>query len=202
MLDLINTTEETHYESYRQGQLETRKPGENRPTKNGNPKFKEEEEALRKRFTEQVKQEELRFRQWEQHVRRLLHLTHVRVIDGIYSLLLSVIVSTRILRPLTARSRVLRPSSMGFKLAIVRPLVVAEREGLLSPGGLVVCSYICIPSCGIGRSLITICYRIRHDYVKAYASVSSGVAYLELAFPSLCRTRMSLSGSDLHGFSI
>jgi cell division control protein 12 len=31
-----------------------------------NPKFKEEEEALRKRFTEQVKVEEQRFRQWEQ----------------------------------------------------------------------------------------------------------------------------------------
>lgn len=29
-----------------------------------NPKFKEEEEALRKRFTEQVKMEEARFRQW------------------------------------------------------------------------------------------------------------------------------------------
>ncbi|CAG8760710.1 1215_t:CDS:2, partial [Rhizophagus irregularis] len=27
-----------------------------------------EEEALRKRFTEQVKQEENRFRQWEQHL--------------------------------------------------------------------------------------------------------------------------------------
>ena len=33
-----------------------------------NPKFKEEEEALRKRFTEQVKMEEARFRQWEQHL--------------------------------------------------------------------------------------------------------------------------------------
>ena len=33
-----------------------------------NPKFKEEEEALRRRFTEQVKMEEARFRQWEQHL--------------------------------------------------------------------------------------------------------------------------------------
>ncbi|KAI7101499.1 hypothetical protein KC352_g37807, partial [Hortaea werneckii] len=36
------------------------------PRKLDNPKFKEEEEALRKRFTEQVKVEEQRFRQWEQ----------------------------------------------------------------------------------------------------------------------------------------
>ncbi|KKK12897.1 septin [Aspergillus ochraceoroseus] len=49
MLDLIHTTEEQHYEA-----------------KLDNPKFKEEEENLRKRFTEQVKVEEQRFRQWEQ----------------------------------------------------------------------------------------------------------------------------------------
>jgi septin family protein len=42
-----------------------------RQKKLDNPKFKEEEEALRKRFTEQVKQEESRFRQWEQHVSTL-----------------------------------------------------------------------------------------------------------------------------------
>ena len=66
MLDLIHTTEEQHYEVYRAQQMETRKFGEARPRKLGNPKFKEEEEALRKRFTEQVKIEEQRFRQWEQ----------------------------------------------------------------------------------------------------------------------------------------
>lgn len=66
MLDLIHTTEENHYEMYRAQQMETRKFGEARPRKLDNPKFKEEEEALRKRFTEQVKQEEQRFRQWEQ----------------------------------------------------------------------------------------------------------------------------------------
>jgi len=33
-----------------------------------NPKWKEEEEALRKRFTEQVRLEENRFRSWEQQV--------------------------------------------------------------------------------------------------------------------------------------
>ena len=69
MLDLISTTEELHYENYRQAQMETRKFGEQKPRKFENPKFKEEEEALRKRFTEQVKAEEARFRQWEQHVR-------------------------------------------------------------------------------------------------------------------------------------
>ncbi|KZT30288.1 Septin [Neolentinus lepideus HHB14362 ss-1] len=68
MLDLIHTTEEVHYENYRQQQMETRKFGEPKPRKLDNPKFKEEEELLRKRFTEQVKAEEARFRQWEQHL--------------------------------------------------------------------------------------------------------------------------------------
>ncbi|KAI5281599.1 hypothetical protein KEM52_003857, partial [Ascosphaera acerosa] len=66
MLDLITTTEEQHYEAYRAQQMETRKIGEARPRKLDKPQFKEEEEALRKRFTEQVKVEEQRFRQWEQ----------------------------------------------------------------------------------------------------------------------------------------
>jgi len=65
MLDLIHTTEEMHYEAYRAQQMETRKFGEARPRKLDNPKFKEEEESLRKRFTEQVKVEENRFRAWE-----------------------------------------------------------------------------------------------------------------------------------------
>jgi cell division control protein 12 len=69
MLDLISTTEGTHYEDYRQQQMETRRPGEPKVKKLDNPKFKEEEEQLRKRFTEQVKAEEARFRQWEQHAR-------------------------------------------------------------------------------------------------------------------------------------
>lgn len=69
MLDLVSTTEELHYENYRQQQMETRKFGEPKLKKLDNPKFKEEEEQLRKRFTEQVKAEETRFRQWEQHVR-------------------------------------------------------------------------------------------------------------------------------------
>lgn len=84
MLDLISTTEELHYENYRQAQMEVRKFGEQKPRKFENPKFKEEEEALRKRFTEQVKAEEARFRQWEQHVRtmewRLSDMTDLAII--------------------------------------------------------------------------------------------------------------------------
>jgi cell division control protein 12 len=68
MLDLISTSEELHYENYRQTQMETRKFGEPKVKKLDNPKFKEEEEMLRKKFTEQVKSEEARFRQWEQHL--------------------------------------------------------------------------------------------------------------------------------------
>ncbi|KAG5518677.1 hypothetical protein PMAC_002646 [Pneumocystis sp. 'macacae'] len=68
MLDLIQTTEEVHYEAYRAQQMEIRKFGEAKSRKLDNPKFKEEEEALRKRFTEQVKIEEARFRQWEQRL--------------------------------------------------------------------------------------------------------------------------------------
>ncbi|KAK9476752.1 putative cell division control protein 12 protein [Lipomyces japonicus] len=68
MLDLIHSTEEKHYEAYRAQQMETRKFGESRPRKLDTPKFKEAEQELRKRFTEQVKVEELRFKQWEQRL--------------------------------------------------------------------------------------------------------------------------------------
>ncbi|KAH8556027.1 putative septin [Umbelopsis sp. PMI_123] len=68
MLDLISTTEENHYETYRQGQMETRKFGDPKVKNYENPKFREEEEMLRKRFTDQVKSEENRFRQWEQQL--------------------------------------------------------------------------------------------------------------------------------------
>lgn len=118
MLDLISTTEELHYENYRQAQMEVRKFGEQKPRKFENPKFKEEEEALRKRFTEQVKAEEARFRQWEQHVR--IYRTPVRV--GILltpprSLSKSAIVSTRTWKWLTAPSKRSRPSSTTCKQA-------------------------------------------------------------------------------------
>ncbi|GFZ43530.1 Septin [Saitozyma sp. JCM 24511] len=68
MLDLVQSTEENHYEAYRVSQMETRKFGEPKVKKVDNPKFREEEELLRKRFTDQVKLEEARFRQWEQHL--------------------------------------------------------------------------------------------------------------------------------------
>ncbi|KAK3814728.1 MAG: Septin-domain-containing protein [Linnemannia elongata] len=68
MLDLIHSTEETHYENYRRSQMETRKIGEAKVKTVTNPKWKEEEEALRKRFTEQVRLEENRFRSWEQQL--------------------------------------------------------------------------------------------------------------------------------------
>ncbi|ODV91222.1 hypothetical protein CANCADRAFT_61460 [Tortispora caseinolytica NRRL Y-17796] len=68
MLDLIKTTEDIHFETFRAKQMETRKPGEARPRKADNPKFREEERMLRERFTLQVKQEEQRFRQWEKRL--------------------------------------------------------------------------------------------------------------------------------------
>ena len=69
--------------------METRKFGEARPRKLDNPKFKEEEENLRKRFTEQVKVEEQRFRQWEQkliserdRLNKDLEATHAAYVDS------------------------------------------------------------------------------------------------------------------------
>lgn len=77
MLDLISTTEELHYENYRQQQMETRKFGEPKVKRLENPKFKEEEEQLRRKFTEQVKGEEARFRHWEQQVSRVYPLINI-----------------------------------------------------------------------------------------------------------------------------
>lgn len=86
MLDLITTTEQGHYELYRTSQMETRKFGEAKARKLENPKFKQEEEELRKRFTEQVKVEEARFRAWEQRLiserdrlNKDLELTHTSI---------------------------------------------------------------------------------------------------------------------------
>lgn len=118
MLDLISTTEDIHYENYRQQQMETRKFGEPRVKKSDNPKFKEEEESLRKRFTEQVKSEESRFRQWEQHVRST-SVAHFSTITLTYpcSSLRNVIDSTRIWKWLTVPSRVLKLNWITFKSA-------------------------------------------------------------------------------------
>lgn len=68
MHDLISTTEENHYENYRQTQMGTRKFGEPKFQKYENPKFKDDEDELRLNFTKQVKDEENRFRQWEAQV--------------------------------------------------------------------------------------------------------------------------------------
>ena len=65
MHDLIDTTETVHYENYRLNEMATRKFGEGKSVKVENPKHREREENLRKEFTEQVKKEENRFRQWE-----------------------------------------------------------------------------------------------------------------------------------------
>ena len=124
MLDLISTTEDIHYENYRQQQMETRKFGEPRVKKSDNPKFKEEEEALRKRFTEQVKSEEARFRQWEQHVRSLLSLRFSTLtFQSPYSSLQNVIGSTRIWKWHTVLLRASRLTWITSKLATEGDLV-------------------------------------------------------------------------------
>lgn len=78
MLDLILSTQEIHFETFRSLKLsnlnEEGGSGENgsasikKPRRLHNPKFKEEEDALKKFFTEQVKAEEQRFRQWETNI--------------------------------------------------------------------------------------------------------------------------------------
>nr|KAJ3423174.1 hypothetical protein HK105_001300 [Polyrhizophydium stewartii] len=70
MHDLITSTEEEHYETFRSTKLLSMGRSDDDPVarakKSLASKMKEDEEALRKRFTEQVRQEENRFRQWEQ----------------------------------------------------------------------------------------------------------------------------------------
>lgn len=89
MLDLILSTNEMHFETFRSLKLgdeeesangreitETDENGEvvkkpanyKKPRRLYNPKFKDEEDALKKFFTEQVKAEEQRFRQWETNI--------------------------------------------------------------------------------------------------------------------------------------
>jgi len=134
MLDLISTTEDIHYENYRQQQMETRKFGEPRVKKSDNPKFKEEEEALRKRFTEQVKSEESRFRQWEQHVSCILITLCSALIWSPFpcSLLRNVIDSTKIWKWLTVPSRVLKPNWTTSRLATGGGLVDDRGPTLLA----------------------------------------------------------------------
>lgn len=133
MLDLVSTTEELHYENYRQQQMETRKFGEPKLKKLDNPKFKEEEEQLRKRFTEQVKAEETRFRQWEQHVRFffdqvLFMLSNFLTYNTAYSSLLqNVTASTRTSRWRTALSSSWKQSWTRFKSHMAAPQDDDER---------------------------------------------------------------------------
>ncbi|PVH16478.1 uncharacterized protein CXQ87_004770 [Candidozyma duobushaemuli] len=77
MLDLVLSTQEIHFETFRSLKLSNmneENKGENgtssrqKPRRLHNPKFKEEEDALKKFFTEQVKAEEQRFRQWETNI--------------------------------------------------------------------------------------------------------------------------------------
>lgn len=80
MLDLILQTNEVHFETFRSlklGNTGSEAEGENgeeqsngikKPRRLHNPKFKEEEDSLKKFFTEQVKAEEQRFRQWETNI--------------------------------------------------------------------------------------------------------------------------------------
>lgn len=81
MLDLILSTNEFHFETFRSLKLggegeeeekdedgEVKKSFSKKPRRLHNPKFKEEEDALKKFFTEQVKAEEQRFRQWETNI--------------------------------------------------------------------------------------------------------------------------------------
>ncbi|GAA5801995.1 putative septin [Helicostylum pulchrum] len=68
MIDLISSTEDIHYEYYRQQQMANRKFGEPKLKKAENPKLREKEEELRKSFTEKVRNEESRFREWEQQL--------------------------------------------------------------------------------------------------------------------------------------
>lgn len=82
LLDLIQTTNDIHYEFYRKNRLQANSAeNSNSKSANGinilpapvrkmshNPRFKEEELALKRYFTEQVKVEEQRFRQWEQNI--------------------------------------------------------------------------------------------------------------------------------------
>lgn len=83
MHDLIASTEEAHYENFRANKLSSEGRSDDDPAirarKGLESKMKDEEEALRKRFTEQVRMEENRFRQWEQRVSWI----HGRTADGI-----------------------------------------------------------------------------------------------------------------------
>lgn len=72
MLDLISSTNDLHFESFRSLKLNDDSDSNSNKIRKSkrfhNPKFKQEEDALKKFFTEQVKAEEQRFRQWETNI--------------------------------------------------------------------------------------------------------------------------------------
>lgn len=72
MYDLIKSTEDDHFEEYRVQRLTASGRLDDDPVsfakKSLAQKMKQDEESLRKKFTEQVKLEEARFRKWEQNV--------------------------------------------------------------------------------------------------------------------------------------
>lgn len=66
MLDLIHSTHEKHYAAYHKNARATRQPGQSsQERKSVNPRYKEEEQELRKAFTDQVNLEVERFNKWE-----------------------------------------------------------------------------------------------------------------------------------------
>ena len=69
MHDLIEATEEHHYENFRGGKLTAEGHNDDDPQQLARKTFertiKTEEDQMKKRFTETVKNEEERFRQWE-----------------------------------------------------------------------------------------------------------------------------------------
>ena len=72
MHDLIQTTDEVHYETFRTARLVSQGKSDDDPNvrarKAFESKMKDEESQLRKRFTEEVRKEEQRFRVWEHKV--------------------------------------------------------------------------------------------------------------------------------------
>lgn len=69
LFDFITSTQEIHYENYRAKSLTEQGRSDddpiNRARKMFEGKMKDEEESLRRRFTDQVRKEETRFKEWE-----------------------------------------------------------------------------------------------------------------------------------------
>jgi cell division control protein 12 len=70
MSDLILSTKNNHFEAFRMRKLESSgaNDGEYDDSEKFREKMKLDEDNLRKKFTEQVRLEEARFRKWENNV--------------------------------------------------------------------------------------------------------------------------------------